>query len=47
MNHADVRYTSGNLTLSEGDRVIVGIELPDERDERTLPPGFELGPKVK
>lgn len=33
--------------LNEGDRVIVGIESPDEQGERTLPPGFELGPKVK
>jgi HlyD family secretion protein len=33
--------------LNEGDRVIVGVELPDEQEERTLPPGFELGPKVK
>jgi HlyD family secretion protein len=33
--------------LNEGDRVIVGVELPDEQEERKLPPGFELGPKVK
>ncbi|MDH5347986.1 MAG: hypothetical protein OEW13_08765, partial [Nitrospira sp.] len=33
--------------LNEGDRVIIGIESPDEQEERTLPPGFELGPKVK
>lgn len=33
--------------LQEGDAVIIGIEPPDEQGERTLPPGFELGPKVK
>jgi len=33
--------------LQEGDEVIIGIEPPDEQGERTLPPGFELGPKVK
>jgi len=33
--------------LKEGDAVIIGIESPDEQGERTLPPGFELGPKVK
>ena len=33
--------------LEEGDTVIIGIESPDEQDERILPPGFELGPKVK
>ena len=33
--------------LNEGDRVIIGIESPDEQEERTLPPGFELGPKVR
>lgn len=33
--------------LQEGDAVIVGIKPPDQQGERTLPPGFELGPKVK
>jgi len=33
--------------LQEGDAVIVGIEAPDDEGERKLPPGFELGPKVK
>ncbi|MDH5640472.1 MAG: hypothetical protein OEY28_04195, partial [Nitrospira sp.] len=33
--------------LQEGDSVIIGIEPQDEQGERTLPPGFELGPKVK
>ena len=33
--------------LQEGDAVIVGIEPPAEQKEKTLPPGFELGPKVK
>ena len=33
--------------LKEGDIVIVGIEPPDQQRERKLPPGFELGPKVK
>ncbi|WP_455245211.1 efflux RND transporter periplasmic adaptor subunit [Petrachloros mirabilis] len=26
--------------LKEGDRVIIGIESPEEREQRTLPPGF-------
>ncbi len=34
-------------TLKEGDMVIVGIESPDEQHTKTLPPGFEIGPKVK
>lgn len=33
--------------LKEGDAVIVGIEPPDDRIEKKLPPGFEVGPKVK
>ena len=33
--------------LQEGDAVIIGIEPPDEQGEKKLPPGFELGPKVK
>ena len=33
--------------LQEGAAVIVGIEPPDDQGERNLPPGFELGPKVK
>jgi HlyD family secretion protein len=33
--------------LKEGDAVIVGIEPPDEQGETKLPPGFQLGPKVK
>lgn len=33
--------------LNEGDEVIVGIETEDEGFERTLPPGFGIGPKVR
>ena len=33
--------------LKEGDAVIVGIEPPDDLVEKKLPPGFEVGPKVK
>ncbi len=33
--------------LKEGDAVIVGIEPPDAQAEKKLPPGFEVGPKVK
>jgi len=33
--------------LKEGDRVIVGIETPDERTQKKLPPGFETGPKMR
>ncbi len=29
--------------LKEGDRVIVGIETPDEQSQKKLPPGFEPG----
>lgn len=33
--------------LKEGDAVIVGIEPPDAQAGKKLPPGFEIGPKVK
>lgn len=33
--------------LKEGDAVIVGIEPPDDLVEKKLPPGFEVGPRVK
>jgi HlyD family secretion protein len=33
--------------LKEGDAVIVSIEPPDAQAEKKLPPGFEVGPKVK
>lgn len=33
--------------LKEGDAVIVGIEPPDGLVEKKLPPGFEIGPKMR
>jgi HlyD family secretion protein len=33
--------------LKEGDRVIIGIETPEERAQRTLPPGFGGGPRMR
>jgi HlyD family secretion protein len=30
-------------TVKEGDRVVVGIETPEEQAQKTLPPGFEPG----
>lgn len=45
---ADSIYTEiVDGALREGDDVIVGIEPLDEGRTRTLPPGFELGPKVR
>lgn len=45
---ADSLYTEiVEGAIQEGDQVIVGIETFDEGRNRTLPPGFELGPKVR
>jgi HlyD family secretion protein len=33
--------------LKEGDRVILSIETAEEQAQQKLPPGFEIGPKVK
>ena len=33
--------------VKEGAAVIVGIESPEEREGKKLPPGFEIGPKVR
>lgn len=43
---ADSLYTEiTGGTLKEGDRVIIGIESPDENEGKTLPPGF--GPRMR
>lgn len=34
-------------TLKEGDRVILGIETPEERTQKKLPPGFDGGPRMR
>lgn len=45
---ADSLYTEiVDGAVREGDQVVVGIETLDEGRNRTLPPGFELGPKVR
>ncbi len=33
--------------VREGDPVIVGIEMPDEAEQKALPPGFGVGPRVR
>jgi HlyD family secretion protein len=33
--------------LREGDRVIVGLETSEEPGQKTLPPGFGVGPKIR
>ncbi|HEU4686353.1 MAG TPA: efflux RND transporter periplasmic adaptor subunit [Nitrospira sp.] len=33
--------------LKEGDQLIVGIETPDEQAQKTLPPGFDTGPRMR
>jgi len=33
--------------LKEGDRVIVGIETAEEQAQKKLPPGFDMGPKMR
>lgn len=33
--------------LKEGDRVILGIETPEEQTQKKLPPGFDSGPRMR
>ena len=33
--------------LKEGDKVILGIETPEERAQKKLPPGFDGGPRMR
>lgn len=33
--------------LKEGDRVIIGIETPEEQTRKKLPPGFDSGPRMR
>ncbi len=33
--------------LKEGDRVILGIETPEEQTQKKLPPGFDGGPRMR
>ncbi len=33
--------------VKEGDRVILGIETPEEQAQKKLPPGFEPGPRMR
>ena len=33
--------------LHEGDRVITGIETAEEQSKKKLPPGFDMGPKMR
>ncbi|HWC50430.1 MAG TPA: efflux RND transporter periplasmic adaptor subunit [Nitrospira sp.] len=33
--------------LQEGDRVIIGIETAEERSGKKLPPGFDMGPRMR
>jgi HlyD family secretion protein len=34
-------------TLKEGDKVILGIETPEEQAQKKLPPGFDGGPRMR
>lgn len=45
---ADSLYTeiqSGGV--HEGDEVVVGLATPDNNTQEKLPPGFEIGPKMR
>ena len=33
--------------IREGDRVILGIETPEEQAQKKLPPGFDSGPRMR
>jgi HlyD family secretion protein len=33
--------------LKEGDRVVIGIETPEEQTQKKLPPGFDSGPRMR
>jgi HlyD family secretion protein len=33
--------------IKEGDRVVIGIETPEEQTQRKLPPGFDTGPRMR
>ena len=33
--------------LKEGDRVVIGIETPEEQTRKKLPPGFDSGPRMR
>ncbi|MBI4400858.1 MAG: hypothetical protein HY581_04415, partial [Nitrospirae bacterium] len=33
--------------VQEGDRVIVGLEASEEADQKNLPPGFGVGPRIR
>jgi len=33
--------------LKEGDRVVIGIETPEEQTRKKLPPGFDTGPRMR
>jgi len=33
--------------LHEGDRVIIGIETAEEQSRKRLPPGFDMGPRMR
>lgn len=45
---ADSLFTEiAEETLKEGDRVILGIETPEEQTQKKLPPGFDGGPRMR
>jgi HlyD family secretion protein len=33
--------------VKEGDRVIIGIQTPEEQTQKKLPPGFDTGPRMR
>jgi HlyD family secretion protein len=33
--------------LQEGDHVVIGIETAEEQARKKLPPGFDMGPRMR
>ena len=45
---ADSLFTEvTDQAVKEGDTVIVGIETLEEQAQKKLPPGFDMGPKMR
>jgi HlyD family secretion protein len=44
---ADSLYTEIQGQIREGDAVVVGLVTPEETAQQTLPPGFQIGPKLR
>lgn len=44
---ADSLYTEIQGEIHEGDTVLVGLTTPEETAQQTLPPGFQMGPRMR